>query len=153
MNAKSRQANGCRSRATTEIQCAQRLFGLLGKKIVQVGEGQVRAQPSPGRFEVVSVFARAALEAFAAGTGGHIHAISKRNRPNCRFDTSPMPSKLIMKLTAPLPNRRQRLVLGQVRFSIDFNPDLIRQSSVTKTSSDHLDRSLGNTQESGALAA
>jgi hypothetical protein len=64
-----------------------------------------------------------------------------------------MPSKLIMKLTAPLPNRRQRLVLGQVRFSIDFNPDLIRQSSVTKTSSDHLDRSLGNTQETGALAA
>jgi hypothetical protein len=64
-----------------------------------------------------------------------------------------MPSKLIMKLTATLPNRRQRPVLGQIRFSIDFNPDLIRQSSVTKTSSDHLDRSLNNTQKSAALAA
>ncbi len=42
--------------------------------------------------------------------------------------------------------------MGQVRFSIDFNPDLIRQSSVTKTSSDHLDRSLGNTQESAGTS-
>src|SRR5580700_845820 len=105
MNAKSRQANGCRPRATTEIQCAQRLFVALGKKIAQVGEGQVRAQPSPGRFEVGSVFVRAALEAFIASTGGHIHAISKRNGPNCRFDTSPMSSKLIMKL-----RRRFRIV-------------------------------------------
>jgi hypothetical protein len=84
MNAKSRQANGCRSRAATEIECAQRLFGLSGKKIVQVGEGQVRAQPSPGRFEVGSVFVRAALEALAARAGGYIHAISKHNRLNCR---------------------------------------------------------------------
>jgi hypothetical protein len=72
---KSRQANGRGPCAASEIQRTQRVFGpgRRGKKILQIGKGQVGAQPSLGRAdEVRGILVGAALKAFAVGFGSHL---------------------------------------------------------------------------------
>lgn len=47
---------------------------MQGKKILQVGKGQVGAQPALGRLEVDGILVRVALEAFTVGISGHLQA-------------------------------------------------------------------------------
>src|SRR5258708_40045793 len=79
-SAKSGQADGSRSRAAPEIKGTQRRFGVQGKRILQVGKGQVGAQPTLGRLKVGSILVRVALEAFTVGIRSHLHATLKRSR-------------------------------------------------------------------------
>src|SRR5580698_6152066 len=74
VNAKSYQAQGSRSRAAPEIEYTQRRAGQRGQKILQVGEGQVGAQPALWSLEVGRILVRAALEAFSVGFGSRFHA-------------------------------------------------------------------------------
>ena len=41
--------------------------------MLQVGKGQVAAQPALGRLEVDGILVRAALEAFTVGLRSHLH--------------------------------------------------------------------------------
>src|SRR5262249_34969937 len=64
------------SRAAPDIKRTPRRFGLQGKKILQVGKGQVGAQPALGCFEVDGILVRATLKAFTVGVSRHLHAAS-----------------------------------------------------------------------------
>src|ERR1700730_13901907 len=79
MNAKSCQTNSRRSCAAPDIQRTQRIVGSRGEKILQIGKGQVGAQPTFGRLKVSGILVRSALEAFGVGLGHHLHVTLRRS--------------------------------------------------------------------------
>ena len=53
--------------------------------MLQVGKGQVAAQPALGRLEVDGILVRGALEAFTVGLRSHLHRSPILWLANCHF--------------------------------------------------------------------
>src|SRR6266853_457857 len=80
MKAKSRQAHREGAGTGPKIQSVQRSCGLR-QKVLQVGKGEIEAQPALGRLEVGGILRCAGLEPFEVVIGGHfLHAPLRRSR-------------------------------------------------------------------------
>src|SRR5690349_4278045 len=79
---KSRQAHRDGAGTAPEIQSVQRPCGLR-EKVLQVGKGEIEAQPALGRLEVGGILRCAGPEAFEVGIGSHfLHTPLMRVAPD-----------------------------------------------------------------------
>src|SRR5215468_9533509 len=70
MHAKSRQAYCCSARSSPKVQCVQRPRSPR-EKVLQVGKGEIEAEPAIGRLEIGGVFRCTCSEKLEILRGSH----------------------------------------------------------------------------------